>query len=416
MFRSLHGLKKEVVKILNSEKNEASPSFLITNFENKIKENDIHSFRIEDVREKGFIVKIYGLFAYVSFFHMPWKYYDPLVWRAMFPHLKNKVFFGNIFSYDPLKHSIKIDAKNMVFEPLDIPVDKNYEAIVLNKVDFGIFVEIGHCFDWKYGSVSGLLHKQNFDDQKMINDFNSGDEIDVIYWGRNENEQHVFGLKPELKPWFDGRVKSMIGEVYPVLVQKEKNQISFLVDHQYDGLLSSTKAMYPNNHKRISRAIKQLYDGDIIHARVYKLEFDKSRIRLKWENEPEIGMMIMRGKTKSKKYKSNHQIINTSIQEMLDPDTVDKLKLVGQEVNAVVLKDVTNEKALPNRYLVNSKYFAILVIECKTRKITEGEKQIIEENLHNGDIIECSVTGMHKGELIIRWYIPDGMLRSYLPL
>ena len=59
---------------------------LIKSFEVKIKDAENHPFKIIEFREHGYLVKIYGLIAYVSFNHMPWKYANVSAWKSIFHH------------------------------------------------------------------------------------------------------------------------------------------------------------------------------------------------------------------------------------------------------------------------------------------------------------------------------------------
>ena len=54
-------------------------------------------FKIIDIRDKGFIVKVGGLRGYISFNHMPWTYNNNVAWNAVFPYLKGKLFFSKIY-------------------------------------------------------------------------------------------------------------------------------------------------------------------------------------------------------------------------------------------------------------------------------------------------------------------------------
>ena len=53
-------------------------------------------------KEKGFVVKVSGLFAFVFYIHMPWKYPIMEDWIVAAPHLIGKVFYGKIHKVEVL--------------------------------------------------------------------------------------------------------------------------------------------------------------------------------------------------------------------------------------------------------------------------------------------------------------------------
>ena len=62
---------------------------------------------------------------------------------------------------------------------------------------------------------------------------NSGEIIDLVFWGYNENKQLIFGQRPEFKEWFTGEIERFVGKILPVNVIKQENgKISFLVENK----------------------------------------------------------------------------------------------------------------------------------------------------------------------------------------
>jgi len=412
---ALYSLKNVVSHLVKQDDPNEYLSELRKNFERKIKEQDIHEFRIVDVRQKGFVVKIYGLFGYVSFFHMPWKYRNSIIWQTMFPNLKNHIFLGKIHDYNSKSLGIKIDAKCMAFADVNIPVDEYYQSIVLNVVTFGVFVEIGHLFDWRFGSVSGLLHKDNFTSPADMDSLNTGDVLQVIYWGENSDSQHMFGLMPELKPWFDGSVKKLIGKKVKGKVLSNKNgNLLCSVNDIFKAKITVKKSIYPQNSNRVKKALKQVYNDEELSFLVYDLDHKNHRLSLKWEDEQEIRLMIDRGKRK----KRNQPIPGIqhldAIHDKLDKGTAEILQLVGKEINVAVVKTKEPDSSTTVKYVVNSKFSATLVISNKSRKISNFEKNIIQNNLQDGDILPCTVTGFRNKEIVVTWQITDVELSAFL--
>jgi hypothetical protein len=91
-------IKTNFLKIFNTKEEEENFLLkLITNIEFLEESKKNVPFRIIEVKEKGFLVKVGGLFAYVSFHHMPWRYTSNENWKAVSKFLIGKSFFCNIY-------------------------------------------------------------------------------------------------------------------------------------------------------------------------------------------------------------------------------------------------------------------------------------------------------------------------------
>ena len=91
---------------------------LIENLERQKEENNALAFRIVSIKNKGFVVKVGGLFAYGSFDHMPWQYPSYEAWRAVFPYLTDRLFIvrftqsgKNLFLF--LSMEISLSSRNL---------------------------------------------------------------------------------------------------------------------------------------------------------------------------------------------------------------------------------------------------------------------------------------------------------------
>ncbi len=57
--------------------------FLLNIFEEKASVQDVFRAKIIESREKGVLVKLSGLFGYIGFNYMPWKYNDIKKWGVI---------------------------------------------------------------------------------------------------------------------------------------------------------------------------------------------------------------------------------------------------------------------------------------------------------------------------------------------
>lgn len=296
-------------------------------------------FRIVDIKPNGFLVKISGLYGYISFQFMPWKYNKSAYWKVVFPTLKNKVFFCKVhqFTKDPL--SIVLNAEIPQFRKAKLIDNELYKGIVINKANYGVFVDIGVHFHWQCGSLIGLLHKSNFDTPERFATINAGDEIKVFFWGINSNEEIILGCKTELTEWLNGSIDDLTGAVLPVriVVDAENKKTEYLVDEKYYGTFPVTKTIYAKNCKRISNAIRLLKSNDIIHCEVLKTNKLKRTLQLKWDTKSEINEILSRNnqlKTISSKNKTRRlydsKNDSLTLENRINQTIIEKLQLIVQ--------------------------------------------------------------------------------------
>lgn len=239
-------------------------------------------FKIVDVKEHGYLVKTGGLFAYVPFKLMPWDYKVKKSWSFIFPAIKDRVFFGKICQLEKDPLFIKIDAKIPQFKNPQLIENGAYQGIVLNKTPYGLFVDIGYHFDWRCGSLVGLLHKSQCKNHKSLNSIKPGQEIKIYFWGYNENHQPIFADNAELKEWYTGEIKELIGLKEKVKVTRyDQNRVKFIIRDKYQGILPVNKGIYPNNTKQVKRIIDNLKDNDIIDCEIIDLHPKSKTLRLK---------------------------------------------------------------------------------------------------------------------------------------
>jgi len=85
-------VKPDLKKIFNFKEEKSYLSKLIANFEELEQKGENIPFKITGIRRKGFIIKAAGLFGFISFNHMPWKYENYNSWTAVYPLIKGKIF------------------------------------------------------------------------------------------------------------------------------------------------------------------------------------------------------------------------------------------------------------------------------------------------------------------------------------
>ena len=406
-------IKHRINRVLNISDKETYLSKLIDNFEKQNIEQESHPFKITDIREKGFIVKIHGLFGYISFNHMPWKYSNNNSWKTIFFYLKGKVLFGKIFKFEKEPLSIIIDGEIPQFKKSELFENKKYKGIIVNKTNYGVFVDIGYSFKWKCGSLVGLLHKSNFENEELFEKTNSGEIIELVFWGYNENEQPIFGKRPELKEWFTGEIERLVGEILPVsIIKSENGKIIYLIENKYVATFQVAKILYPDNLTQIKKAIRNLKDGDIIHCEIIKVNRIKRTLQLKWKSVSEIEGIISRNQTIEKPTlnRNEHKLIRNRI----NTGIIEKLELIGKTVKVEVIKKEDNLGRIRTKYLVENKYNGRLNISNDSYKISNKEKKQIEKNLQEGEVLNCEVLNIENNLVSVKWSLKEEELIRFL--
>ena len=147
------------------------------------------TFRIVRPKEKGFIVKVGGLFAFVSFNHLGWTYPTDQFWKNASHSLVGSFFRGKIYKVSENPISITINAKGQTFEKPDFEQDAAYRGVILHKSKYGVFVDLGLHFNWKFGSLMGLIRKSTLTNRSDYDSWYPGEEITARFQGFNRYGQ-----------------------------------------------------------------------------------------------------------------------------------------------------------------------------------------------------------------------------------
>ena len=399
-----HNLKK----IFAKQEQKPYLKKLFDNLEKLDSENKNLPFKIIDIREKGFIVKVSGLRGYISFNHMPWTYNNNVAWNAVFPYLKGKLFFSKIYQIQKDPVSIMLNGEIPQFRKPELAEDRMYHGIILNKTVFGAFIDIGYAFNWKSGSIIGLLHKSHFETAEHFEKIEVGEIIKLLFWGYNEKEQLIFGLKTELKEWFTNEIEQLIGKILPVKsVKTPDNNVTYIVKDRFSATLLINKSIYPENKSKIKKAIRNLKDGEIIHCEIISINKPKRTFQLKWNTPSEIEEIssrnITKGNLQSQKTNNIPDTRNT-IENCLNTEVVEQLTLIGKTVNVKVIKENKSFGRAKVKYLVEDKYPGNLKISDDFFTFGFSEIKHIEKNLQNGEIINCKVLSVRNNTVNIQWH------------
>lgn len=273
---------------------------LIESLENQRHENISLAFKIIEIKSKGFLVKVSGAYAFVNFNHMPWVYNNIDSWLAISSKLIGKTFYCKIFKIEKEPLSIIIDARIPQFKKVELETGEEYTGIIVQKSTYGVFIDIGFHFNWRHGSLLGLLHKSKFNTKKSFSDFSTGSEIKIFYEGLNENSQLSYYQSKEIIDYNNRKsinddLLNFIGKTVIVLVSQKSDEQKkkLLVNGKYKGRIVFTKEddflLYRGIIKRMKNNLK---DGDKIICKVISIKEKTKVLELQWLIELDNEFMI----------------------------------------------------------------------------------------------------------------------------
>lgn len=259
---------------------------LISNLEGVKNSDSKIQFKIQEIKPKGFLIKSGGLFGFVSFGHMPWHYQSSQHWKIISPYLVGHIFYCSIYhlSTDPI--SLIVDGKVHKFRDIVLEEFIPYDAIILQKTKYGLFLELGHNFDWKYGSLIGLAHISTFIELKDFENYKNGDTLTTHFLGYTNDNKILLGDRLAVREWITDELALLIGSIQEVIVRKtELNKNEFHVKEKYFGSLTITKPLYLDRTLKAKLIRKNFRNNDIVFCEIIGVNNRKKTVQLKFTNE-----------------------------------------------------------------------------------------------------------------------------------
>ena len=256
--------------------------------QNHYENNDTLPFKIVEIKTYGFLTKVLGLYSFVPFSFMPWRYSDANSWVAVAPSLINRKFYCKVQEFDKAKGSIILDAGLPQFKVAELIEGEAYKGLITRIADFGVFIDIGFHFEWKCGSLLGLLHKSQLAAYEELNDFSLGQEITTIYKEMNPDGKPVFCNDKEKKDWENGIPQKLVGQTTWVnVVRKIDNEaVELFVEGKYKARLIVDKQLHSWQTKnKIFEALNELSDGEMLHCEVIGCNEKSRTMIINWFTE-----------------------------------------------------------------------------------------------------------------------------------
>ena len=260
------------------------------------KENgDTLPFKIIGFKENGFLAKVKGLYAFISFHHMPWKYSSAEPWFAIAPSLKSKVFFCRIHKVDRDHNLVLLNGEFPQFKRAGLTMGESYTGLIIKITGSGLVVDIGSHFDWKCGSLTGFLHVSRLAENEKLSEFKVGQEITTAFQKRMADGQLVFCSDRDHLDWQMGIPLALVGKKMWVRVVRESGnkKVELLVRGKYKAKLVFDQEEGTSNHKKKIKRLKNVVgDGGIINCEVTGYDKKSRLLMVNWSEEAGKDSMI----------------------------------------------------------------------------------------------------------------------------
>jgi len=256
---------------------------LETQFENQ----EVVNFKIKELKKSGFAIQVGGVYGFIMFRDMPWKYKLTRHWVSLSKWIINKVFKGRIetlsLSRDGyIRISLIVEASAHEFNNVPLQVGEDYECLVLQKTDYGLFVDLGFNDHFESGSFVGLIHKSSLNYAEDFEVLKDGDVYETTFFGYNKEEQMVLGDDYERIKWRLQEITSLVGTVQDVTVEiTEDRKVKLWVLDKYKAKVSLNAGVYESQLGIAKVFYSGLSHGQIIQCEILKINKSMSSFKLK---------------------------------------------------------------------------------------------------------------------------------------
>lgn len=267
-------IKDKISKVFQLTENDAYLYKLLDNLKEVQGKKIAMPFVIQSTKTSGYVVKIGGMYAKIAYRDMPWQYKSVQEWQAVSEHMIGLRFFGKVTHISTEKpFQIKISAKDHIFKPKELTVYEEYQVVIIRKAKYGLFVDAGFHFNWKYGSFLGLIHKSAFWDIGEYEQALEGGIISTFFHGQTKEGKLIFGSLDLQKEWSTGELEPVVGTLQRITVKiSESGEKEFFVKDRYKAVLPATRAYYPGSYIGAIKDFKaSLNDGDAFEAMILKI-------------------------------------------------------------------------------------------------------------------------------------------------
>lgn len=271
---------RKIFKFLGFSRERHYLKDLINNIEGVYNEQKKITYSIYQIRQKGFVVKVGGLFAFVSFKHMPWQYPNYRYWTLISKSITEKRFYCNIYKVKRKPLLILIDGKIHLFKEIKLEPDREYRAIILNKSKMSFTVDAGYHFEWEYGSFMGLIQPNNLSENTLLLD--EGDEMKVRLYRDKQEELYKFVDANIPAEWYNGQIEELIDTRQEAMViLNHANRREYVVQNKYRASTPATRDLYGTEAEEVEKVLKDMDLNQNIPCIVVAVNKEEKKLILK---------------------------------------------------------------------------------------------------------------------------------------
>jgi hypothetical protein len=251
---------------------------MIDNIEQKYYDRVNVGFKFKDMIDFGFSVKTDGLFAFVEYNDLPWKYSDKEMWNLIFPYLQKKTFFAKVVQFQREPLAIQLDAKVPQFKRPELYIDDEYQGVVIKKTKFGDFIDIGYDFNWKMGSLVGLLPRKKNNPELEL-----GEIATVQLYDIRRNNKLNFRIRRTTLGTNNEETDHLLGKIVETtkVFNPETNRDDFMVWDTYKSMMNFEK-LSPARREIYKRDLDQVPDGQVISCEVIGYSKKTDQLIITW--------------------------------------------------------------------------------------------------------------------------------------
>jgi len=261
LFNLLKKNAEETYENPQTEYDWRAESFKIINI--LLSKDEVTRCKVVDVKEKGLMVKVEDLYAYLPFQLTPWQYPNKDFWITVKNSLRNRVFDCKIVSAEQIeegKFKIFVDATVHKFREFQLQKDVKLKGIVLKVTENGCFVDVGGHFGWKFGAIMGFLNKSKNYSDTVTENYKEGQTIDVYFWGKSQRGTDFVNSK------FYDICKKYVGSRASVQVCRVGAYFKLFIEDKFDAFCADKITEY---------VVAQLNDDDIMESEIVAYDAQK---------------------------------------------------------------------------------------------------------------------------------------------
>lgn len=248
-------------------------------------------FKIIGINERGIVARIYGFKAFVSFHHMPFYYENIQAWEFMVPLLKEILFFAKIYAIIGEGECYLLDANISQFKTIELNHKTSYKGIIIHKTPSYCLVEMGASFNWKYGSIKGLMPNSKRDQIITFKDMKIGDPVSIYVYDKHQKGDYLVQGAISSRDWETGTIWGMLDKKAIAKVVLYRKKRVFIVDGKYKGEIKTDKKWYKSSiflRHAVKGLVNRLKEGEEILVQVIRINENLQTLELRWIIDEEI--------------------------------------------------------------------------------------------------------------------------------